>query len=61
MMRGVLRSLFVVAVMAGPALASVPTKKAAVASHHHKSRAKHTARASRHHKSHAKHKTPAKP
>ena len=56
----VLRSLFVVAVMAGPALANAPTKPAA-ASHKHKTKAKHTARASHHHKAHAKHKAAAKP
>ena len=61
MMRGVLRSVFVVAVMAGPALANTPTKSHAVVAHHHKHHAKHTARASHHHKHHAKHKTPAKP
>jgi hypothetical protein len=54
MMRGVLRSLIVVTVMTGPALADAPSKKP-VAAHKAKShKAKsHKARAAHHHKSHA--------
>jgi hypothetical protein len=54
MMRGLLRSLIVVTVMTGPALAEAPSKKP-VAAHKVKShKAKsHKARSAHHHKSHA--------
>jgi hypothetical protein len=54
MIRGVLRSVIVVALMTGPALAETPSKKP-VAGHKaksHKAKA-HKARAAHHHKSHA--------
>ena len=53
MMRGLLRSLIVVTVMTGPALAETPSKKP-VAAHKAKShKAKsHKARSAHHHKSH---------
>lgn len=53
MIRGVLRSVIVVALMTGPALAEIPSKKP-VAAHKAKShKAKsHKARSAHHHKSH---------
>jgi hypothetical protein len=54
MIRGVLRSVIVVALMTGPALAETPSKKP-VAAHKaktHKAKT-HKARAAHHHKSHA--------
>jgi hypothetical protein len=65
MMRGVLRSLIIVTVMTGPALAETPSNKP-VAEHKansHKAKS-HKARAAHHHKSHAhaaKSKPAAKP